>query len=191
VLGLPRGGVPVAYEIAQALHAPLDVCVVRKLGVPGQPELAMGAIALGGVRVLNEEVVASLAIPESLIATVVAKEMQEAERRERLYRSDRPPLDLASKTVILVDDGVATGATMRAAIVALRTQKPAKVIVAVGVAPPETCATLAQEADEVVCLLQPEGFWSVGLWFADFAPTSDEEVRILLAHADAAAQFVK
>ena len=151
----------------------------------------MGAIALGGVRVLNEEVVASLAIPESLIATVVAKEMQEAERRERLYRSDRPPLDLAGKTVILVDDGVATGATMRAAIVALRTQKPAKVIVAVGVAPPETCATLAQEADEVVCLLQPEGFWSVGLWFADFAPTSDEEVRILLAHADAAAQFVQ
>ena len=191
VLGLPRGGVPVAYEIAQALHAPLDVCVVRKLGVPGQPELAMGAIALGGVRVLNEEVVASLAIPESLIATVVAKEMQEAERRERLYRSDRPPLDLAGKTVILVDDGVVTGATMRAAIVALRTQKPAKVIVAVGVAPPETCATLAQEADEVVCLLQPEGFWSVGLWFADFAPTSDEEVRILLAHADAAAQFVQ
>lgn len=191
VLGLPRGGVPVAYEIAQALHAPLDVYVVRKLGVPSQPELAMGAIATGGIRVLNEEVVTSLAIPESLIAAVVAKEQGEAERRERLYRGDRPPLDIAGKTVILVDDGVATGATMRVALKALRSQKPAKLIVAVGVAPPETCEALAQEADEVVCLIRPVGFWAVGFWFDDFTPTSDNEVRTLMAQADAAMQLAK
>ena len=191
VLGLPRGGVPVAYEIAQVLHAPLDVFVVRKLGVPGQPELAMGAIASGGVQVLNEEVVKSLGITNTQIAAVAAKEQRELERRERLYRGARPPLVIAGKTVILVDDGVATGATVRAALTALRTQSPAKLVVAVGVAPPETCDTLAQEADEVICLLQPVGFWAVGLWFADFASTSDEEVRTLLAHAEAAAQLVK
>lgn len=188
VLGLPRGGVPVAYEIAQALQAPLDVFIVRKLGVPGQKELALGAIASGGVRVLNDDVVWSLAIDEEMIDAVVAKEAQELARREQIYRGARPPLAVQGKTVILVDDGVATGATMRAAITALRTQQPAKLIVAVGVAPPETCQELEQQVDELVCLLQPEPFWAVGLWFADFAATSDEEVRSLLAQADAAKQ---
>ena len=185
VLGLPRGGVPVAYEIAQALHAPLDVFVVRKLGAPGQPELALGAIASGGTRVLNDDVVWSLGLDEEMIDAVVAKEQQELARRERLYRGERPPLVVHDQTVILVDDGVATGATIRAAIAALRAQRPAKVIVAVGVAPPETCAELEQEVDEVVCLLQPDPFWAVGLWFADFSATSDEEVRTLLAQAAA------
>jgi len=188
VLGLPRGGVPVAYAIAQALHAPLDVFVVRKLGVPGQPELALGAIASGGTRVLNDDVVWSLDIDAEMIDAVVAQEQQELARREYLYRGERPPLVVHDKTVILVDDGVATGATMRAAITALRTQQPAKLIVAVGVAPPETCAELAYEVDELVCLLQPDPFWAVGLWFADFGATSDEEVRTLLAQAAAGYQ---
>lgn len=186
VLGLPRGGVPVAYEIAQALHAPLDVFIVRKLGAPGQKELAMGAIASGGVRVLNEDVMWSLAIDETIIDAVVAKEARELARREQVYRGARPPLVVQGKTVILVDDGIATGATMRAAIAALRAQHPAKLIVAVGVAPPESCRELAEEVDELVCLLQPEPFWAVGLWFADFTATSDEEVRSLLAQASAA-----
>ncbi|MCE7980068.1 MAG: phosphoribosyltransferase [Caldilinea sp. CFX5] len=185
VLGLPRGGVPVAYAIAQALQAPLDVFVVRKLGAPGQPELALGAIASGGTRVLNDDVVWSLDIDEEMIDAVVAQEQQELARRERLYRGERPPLVVRGKTVILVDDGVATGATIRAAIAALHSQRPAKLIVAVGVAPPETCTALEQEVDEVVCLLQPEPFWAVGLWFADFGATSDEEVRSLLAQAAA------
>jgi putative phosphoribosyl transferase len=184
VLGLPRGGVPVAYEIAKALHAPLDIFVVRKLGVPGYEELAMGAIASGGMRLLNDEIVHALAIPNEQIEAVVARERQEIERRERTYRSDRPPFDVRGKTVILVDDGVATGATLRAAIAALRARAPAKLIVAVGVAPPETCETLEAEVDELVCLLKPDPFWAVGLWFADFAPTTDEEVRTLLAQAD-------
>ena len=183
VLGLPRGGVPVAYAIAQALQAPLDVFVVRKLGVPGQPELALGAIASGGMRVLNDDVVWSLDISEAMIDAIVAQEQQELTRRERLYRGERQPLIVRDKTVILVDDGIATGATMRAAIAALRAQQPAKLIVAVGVAPPETCAELKDEVDEVVCLLQPDPFWAVGLWFAEFSATSDDEVRTLLAQA--------
>lgn len=183
VLGLPRGGVPVAYAIAKALKAPLDVFVVRKLGVPDQPELAFGAIASGGTRFFNDDVVWSLGIDEELIDAVVAKEQVELTRREQRYRGARPPLVVRDKTVILVDDGVATGATIRAAIQALQTQQPAKLIVAVGVAPPETCAELAHEVDEVVCLLQPDPFWAVGLWFADFSATSDEEVRMLLARA--------
>lgn len=184
VLGLPRGGVPVAYEIARALQAPLDLFIVRKLGAPGQTELAMGAIASSGVRVLNEDVVWSLAIDEATLETVVAKEAAEVARREQLYRGKRPPLAVQGKTVILVDDGVATGATLRAAIVALRAQHPAKLIVAVGVAPPESCRDLAGQVDELVCLLQPEPFLAVGLWFVDFTATSDEEVRFLLAQAE-------
>lgn len=183
VLGLPRGGVPVAYAIAQALQAPLDVFVVRKLGVPDQPELAFGAIASGGIRVLNDDVVWNLAIDEEMIDAVTAQEQAELTRREQRYRGERPPLVVRDKTVILVDDGVATGATMRAAIAALHTQQPAKIIAAVGVAPPETCAELADEVDEVVCLLQPDPFWAVGFWFDDFSATSDEEVCALLAQA--------
>ncbi len=183
VLGLARGGVPVAYEIALALHAPLDSLVVRKLGVPGYEELALGAIASGGVRVLNQDIVNAWAISDEQIALVTAREQQEIERRERAYRGGRPALNIQGKTVILVDDGIATGATLRAAIALLRTQAPAKLIVAVGVAPRETCQALEIEVDEVVCLYQPEPFEAVGLWFANFAPTTDEEVRILLTQA--------
>jgi len=183
VLGLPRGGVPVAYEIAKALHAPLDVFIVRKLGAPDQAELAMGALASGGIRVLNEDVIADLEIPEVWIERVVAKEQAELNRRAQAYRGERPPLNVRDKIVLLVDDGIATGATMRVAIAALRQQQPAKIIVAVGVAPEETCALLANEADELFCVLTPEPFWSVGAWFEDFTETSDEEVRRLLAQA--------
>jgi len=189
VLALPRGGVPMAYAIAQALQAPLDVFVVRKLGVPDQPELAFGAIASGGMRVLNDDVIWNLAIDEEMIDAVMTQEQAELTRREQRYRGERPPLVVRDKTVILVDDGVATGATMRAAIAALRAQQPAKILVAVGVAPPETCAELADEVDEVVCLLQPDPFWAVGFWFDDFSATSDEEVRTLLAQA--AANFAR
>jgi len=189
VLALPRGGVPVAYAIAQALQAPLDVFVVRKLGVPDQPELAFGAIASGGMRVLNDDVIWNLAIDEEMIDAVMTQEQAELTRREQRYCGERPPLVVRDKTVILVDDGVATGATMRAAIAALRAQQPAKILVAVGVAPPETCAELADEVDEVVCLLQPDPFWAVGFWFDDFSATSDEEVRTLLAQA--AANFAR
>lgn len=183
VLGLPRGGVPVAYEIARALRAPLDIFVVRKLGVPGYEELALGAIASGGVRLLNDEIVHNLAISDDDIEAIVAREQKEIERRERAYRGDRPPVDVQGKTVLLVDDGVATGATLRAAVAALRVRKPAQIIAAVGVAPVETCVTLAAEVEELVCLLKPDPFWAMGLWFADFSPTTDEEVRRLLAQA--------
>ncbi len=183
VLGLPRGGVPLAYEIAKTLHAPLDVFIVRKLGAPDQAELAMGALASGGVRVLNEDVIADLEIPDAWIERVVAKEQAELDRRAHAYRGDRPPLNVRDKIVLLVDDGIATGATMRVAIAALRQQQPAKIIVAVGVAPIETCELLASEADELVCLLTPDPFWSVGAWFEDFTEISDEEVRRLLAQA--------
>lgn len=183
VLGLPRGGVPVAYEVARALHAPLDVFLVRKLGLPGREELAMGAIASGGVRVLNREVVEALGIPEEVIDEVAATEEEELHRRERLYRGDRPPLNVAGKTVILVDDGLATGSTMRAAVEALRQQFPARVIVAVPVGAPETCAKLQHEADWVVCPYSPDTFYAVGLWYEDFDQTTDEEVRELLEAA--------
>lgn len=184
ILGLARGGVPVAYEVARALHAPLDVFVVRKLGVPGYEELALGALASGGIRVLNDEILEALAISDQQIADITAREQQEIDRRERAYRGGRPALDIQGKTVILVDDGIATGATLRAAIAALRTQAPAKLIVAVGVAPLESCEDLSAEVDELVCLLKPDPFWAVGLWFANFAPTSDDEVRTLLAQAN-------
>ena len=177
VLGLPRGGVPVAAEVARALGAPLDVFCVRKLGVPGQPELAMGAIATGGVVVVNQDVVAEIFVPPDVMAEVTAAERAELERRERAYRGDRPPPSLAARTVVLVDDGLATGASMRAAVRAVRAAGPARVVVAVPVAAAETCRSLEAEADEVVCPLAPEGFRSVGGWYEDFSTTSDDEVR--------------
>jgi predicted phosphoribosyltransferase len=184
VLALPRGGVPVAFEIARALAAPIDVFLVRKLGLPGQEELAMGAIATGGVRVLNREVVSYLHIPERTIEAVATKEQQELERRERLYRGDSPVCEVRGRTVILVDDGLATGSTMRAAIAALKKLEPERLVVAVPVAPPSTVDQLYQEVDEVVCLLMPEQFDGVGRWYRDFSQTSDDEVRSLLDTAN-------
>jgi putative phosphoribosyl transferase len=183
VLALPRGGVPVGYEVARALDAPLDVFLVRKLGVPGQRELAMGAIATGGVRVLNHDLVRALAIAEPAIEAVAAEEQAELERRERAYRDGRPPPDVRGHTVILVDDGLATGSTMRAAARALRQQDAARIVVAVPVAPPDTCAEFRDEVDDVVCALMPEPFYAVGLWYQDFSQTSDDEVHDLLARA--------
>jgi predicted phosphoribosyltransferase len=182
VLALPRGGVPVAHEVATALGLPLDVYVVRKLGVPGHEELAMGAIASGGVRLLNDEVIGALGIPASVIDSVARSEQLELDRREVLYRGRRAPIVLANKTVILVDDGLATGSTMRAAVMAVRQHQPARVIVAVPVGAPSTCASLAREADEVVCVRMPDPFVAVGLWYQDFTPTSDHEVRSLLGN---------
>ena len=184
VLALPRGGVPVAYEVAKALHAPLDVFVVRKLGVPGHEEYAMGAIASGGVRVLNDEVVRRLGIPDSAVDAVTRSEQGELERRERLYRTGRPLPNLRGRTVILVDDGLATGSTMLAAVRAVRAQQPKRIVVAVPTAAAETCAQLRSEADEVVCATTPEPFRAVGTWYDDFSQTSDEEVRELLARAE-------
>jgi putative phosphoribosyl transferase len=177
VLGLPRGGVPVAAEVARSLHAPLDVCVVRKLGVPGDEELALGAIATGGVLVLNDRVVSDLHLSDEAIADVAAVELAELCRREQAYRGERPPADVAGRTVIVVDDGLATGATMRAAVRAVRMRAPARVVVAVPVAAAETCAALGPEVDEVVCALRPADFRSVGGWYDDFSPTTDDEVR--------------
>ena len=184
VLALPRGGVPVAYEVARALGAPLDVFVVRKLGVPGYEELAMGAVATGGVRVLNEEIVERLSIPNHLIDAVTAHEQQELSRRERLYRGGRPLPRVRDRTVILVDDGLATGATMHAAIEALRQLRPARIVVAVPTAAPQTCEELRAKVDDVICAITPEPFHAVGLWYQDFSQTTDEEVRDLLALQD-------
>lgn len=183
VLGLPRGGVPVAYEVAQALGAPLDVLVVRKLGVPGHDELAMGALATGGVQVLNHEVVQELHISAQAIRRVAAREQRELLRREQAYRANRPPVDARGKAVILVDDGLATGTTMRAAIAAVRRQAPAALVVAVGVIAAESCAVFRALADELVWVIAPEPFYAVGLCYADFAQTTDGEVRDLLARA--------
>jgi putative phosphoribosyl transferase len=183
VLALPRGGVPVAYEVARALRAPLDVFLVRKLGVPGYEELAMGAVATGGVRVLNDQIVAGLRIPDHVIEAVAEAEQQELARRERVYRGDRPPPDVRHRTVILVDDGLATGATMQAAIKALRALPPARIVVAVPTGSPETCEQLKAQADDVICAITPEPFHAVGLWYEDFTQTTDEEVRDLLARA--------
>jgi predicted phosphoribosyltransferase len=185
VLALPRGGVPVGYEVARALGAPLDVFVVRKLGVPGYEELAMGAVATGGVRVLNDQVVSRLGIPEHVIDAVAAREQQELARRERLYRGGRPPLDVRNRTVILVDDGLATGATMHAAIAALRQLHPARIVVAVPTASAETCEEMRAEADDVICAVTPEPFQAVGRWYQDFSQTMDEEVQDLLKRRDA------
>src|SRR5882724_9889806 len=183
VLGLPRGGVPVAYEVAQKLGVSLDVFVVRKLGVPGFEELAVGAIASGGVRVLNEDVARALPNAQELIESVTAKETAELERREQSYRDGRPAPELRDKTIILIDDGLATGATMRAAVKALRQRGVAKIVVAVPVGPPDTCREFEDEADEVVCASEPEFFQAVGQYYEDFSQTSDDEVRDLLARA--------
>jgi putative phosphoribosyl transferase len=183
VLALPRGGVPVAYEVARALAAPLDVFLVRKLGLPGREELAMGAIAAGGVRVLNERLVQRLEIPDTVIDTVAAIEQRELDRREREYRAGRPAPEVGGRTAILVDDGLATGTTMRAAALALRQRGPARIVVAVPVASPETCDGFRAEVDEIVCAVTPEPLLAVGHWYADFSPTTDEQVRHLLARA--------
>ena len=180
VLGLPRGGVPVAAEVARALAAPLDVFMVRKLGVPGHEELAMGAIASGGVRVLNADVVEALKIPDSAIDRAAAREARELERRERAFRGERPAPQLRGKAVILVDDGLATGATMRAAVAALREMHPARIVVAVPVGAPQACEEFRGEADEVVCALTPSHFQAVGLWYENFGQTTDAEVQAAL-----------
>lgn len=190
VLALPRGGVPVGFEVARALHAPLDIMLVRKLGVPGHEELAMGAIASGGIRILSDGIVAALGIPERTIATVAANEEIELTRREQAYREGRAPADVRGRTVILVDDGLATGSTMRAAAAALRAQHPERVVIAVPVAPRDTCESLQREADVVVCALAPEPFYAVGNWYEDFSQTTDEEVRELLRRAAEAPEEV-
>jgi putative phosphoribosyl transferase len=183
VLALPRGGVPVAYEVATNLNAPLDVFIVRKLGVPGHEELAMGAIASGGIRALNTAVIQQLNIPRSAIDAVAAHEQQELERRERLYRGQKVSLNIQDRTIILVDDGLATGSTMKAAVAALRRQNPRKIIVAVPTAPAETCNELQDEADEVICAVTPEPFYAVGQWYENFEQTTDAEVTELIRRA--------
>jgi putative phosphoribosyl transferase len=180
VIGLPRGGVPVAYEVAETLGAPLDILLVRKLGVPGERELAMGAIASGGVSLLNQKVVQALHIPDGIIAEVAVEEASELSRRERLYRGDIPAPVVRDRTIIVVDDGIATGSTMRAAVSALRRQQPARIVVAVPVVAADTYLSLQMEADEVVAVLAPEYFVSVGSWYTKFPETSDEEIKILL-----------
>jgi putative phosphoribosyl transferase len=180
VLALPRGGVPVAFEIAEALEVPLDIFVVRKLGMPGHAEFAIGAIASGGVRVVNDDVVRAYRIPSASIEAVARQELAELERREREYRHGQPTPDLRDRTVILVDDGLATGSTMRAAVQAVRAQSPSKVVVAVPVAAPDACAAFSDITDETVCARTPEPFQAVGLWYRDFSQTTDDEVRALL-----------
>ena len=181
VLALPRGGVPVGFEVARELGALLDVFLVRKLGVPGYEELAMGAVATGGVRVLNDEIVRGLGISDHEIHAAASRELHELARRERLYRGDRPPPDIAGRTVILVDDGLATGATMRAAVQALRQQQPGRIVAAVPTASPDTCQVLKAEANDVICAMTPEPFFAVGHWYEDFTQTTDDEVCELLA----------
>jgi putative phosphoribosyl transferase len=183
VLGLPRGGVPVAYEVAKRLGVPLDVFIVRKLGVPGFEELAVGAIASGGVRVLNEDVLRALPNADETIESITARETAELERREQSYRDGRPAPELRDRIVILIDDGLATGATMRAAVKALRQRGAAKIVVAVPVGPPDTCREFEDQADEVICTSVPEFFQAVGQYYEDFSQTSDDEVRELLARA--------
>ena len=180
VIALPRGGVPVAHEVARTLNAPLDILLVRKLGLPGQDELAMGAIASGGVRVLNEDVVSQYQIPAAVIDDIARKEQAELARRERAYRGGRAPVDLRDRIVLLVDDGLATGSTMKAAVQAVRAQRPSRIIVAVPVGSPESCRALASIAEEVVCVRAPEHFTAVGQWYRDFSETTDQEVHDLL-----------
>ncbi|MFZ1545996.1 MAG: phosphoribosyltransferase [Candidatus Nitrotoga sp.] len=180
VLALPRGGVPVAFEIAEALNLPLDILVVRKLGLPGHEEFAMGAIASGGARILNQDLIRQLSLSDEIIEHVIAREQRELERRERAYRGQRPELDVRDHTVIIVDDGLATGSSMRAAIAALRQKRPTKLIVAVPVGAHTACSELKALADEVICLETPENFSAVGLWYRDFLQVTDEEVKNLL-----------
>jgi len=183
VLALPRGGVPVAFEVARALRLPLDIFLVRKLGVPGHEELAMGAISTGGVRVLNEDTVEYLRIPEHIIDAITTEELKELKRRELAYRGNRPEPDVKGKTVILIDDGLATGSTIRAAAQALRQQQPARIVVAVPVSAPEICDEYRIGVDEIICAVTPEPFLGVGMWYLDFSQTTDEEVRDLLERA--------
>jgi predicted phosphoribosyltransferase len=180
VLGLPRGGVPVANAVAVALNAALDILLVRKLGVPGQEELAMGAIASNGIQILNDPIIQYMGIPESVVEAVIKRETQELRRREREYRGVRPSVEIPGKTVIVVDDGLATGSTMKAAIAALRSQNPARIVVAVPTASPETCQELKSTADEIVCAITPEPFYAVGFSYEDFEQTTDSEVRALI-----------
>lgn len=187
VLGAPRGGVPVAFEVAGALNAPLDVFVLRKLGVPWQEELAFGAIAQGGVRVIDQSIVKTLGITPEQIEKVAAKELVELERRLRVYRGSRPPLDVRGRTVLLVDDGIATGSTMRAAIAALRKMEPARIVLAVPVAPASTCGLLRRQVDDLICLDSPELFFAISQFYLDFSPVSDEEVTALLGRAPSTA----
>lgn len=181
VLGLARGGVPVAYQVAVALDAPLDVLLARKLGVPGHPELAMGALASGGLRVLNQSVIDSLRIPPAAVEEVAAREAAELARREQVYRQGRPQLDVRDRVAVVIDDGLATGATMRAAVNALQAQSPARVVAAVPVGSVETCVQLAEEADEMICLRTPTSFHAVGEWYDDFTQVTDDEISALLA----------
>ena len=183
ILALPRGGVPVAFEVAKELNVKMDVFIVRKLGVPGNEELAMGAIASGNIRVLNEDVVRSFRIPQRVIDEATANELRELERRERIYRGNRPTPKISGSTVILIDDGLATGATMRAAVAAVKTKNPAKVIIAVPVAAPDTCSAFGSEVDEVICVATPEPFYGVGAWYEDFSQTTDKEVCDFLDRA--------
>ncbi len=184
VLGLPRGGVPVAWEVAHALNAPLDIYLVRKLGVPGHTELAMGAIASGGVRVLNHQFITQFGVPDHLVREVTRREQQELERQERAFRGDRPEPVITGRTIIVVDDGLATGSTMLAAVSALRTGHPARITVAVPVGAADTCAELKRVADDCICASTPEPFYGVGDWYLDFTQTTDDEVRALLQDAD-------
>ncbi len=184
VLALPRGGLPIGYEVSRGLRAPLDVFVVRKIGAPGREELALGAIASGGVRVLNEETIAALGVDDATLDTVALREQAELERREAAYRVDAAPHDVAGRTVILVDDGLATGASMSAAVLAVRTLKPKEIVVAVPVAPADTVEALSAEVDDIVCLAVPRPFRGVGAWYADFRQVTDEEVRTFLRAAN-------
>ncbi len=180
VIGLPRGGVPVAAEVAKVLHAPMDICLVRKLGIPSHKELAMGAIASGGVQVLNDDILSWLKISSKTIDEVAACELRELQRRDRIYRGDRPPLEVRSRTLILVDDGLATGSTMRAAVSALKKQHPQRIVVAVPVATTDICQQMREIVDEVVCVMTPDPLYSIGFWYMNFAQTTDAEVCELL-----------
>ena len=184
ILALPRGGVPVAYEVALALNIPLDIFIVRKLGLPGREELAIGAIASGGVRVLNNDIIRMLSVPEEVINFVARRELQELQRQEKLYRGNRSFPEIRDRTVILIDDGLATGASMRAAVAGLRARHPARIVVAVPAAAAQTCDAFRSEVDEVVCAITPEPFYGVSRWYEDFAQVTDEEVRTLLEEAN-------
>ncbi len=184
VLALPRGGVPVAYEVSLALNAPLDIFLVRKLGLPGREELAIGAIASGGIRVLNEDIIRVLSVPEEVINMVARNELQELERREHRYRGNRPAPEVRDRKVILIDDGLATGASMRAAVVGVRAQHPARIVIAVPAAAPELCNAFQFEVDEMVCGMTPEPFYGLSRWYEDFSQTTDAEVRMFLEEAN-------